>query len=93
MLIFGVEEIKRKMDPIKLGFGPYDENIWEKENVKQTPKDIFEVLDGLEKDQVLKETRVFSKEVLKAYIDLKREESKRELMYPTPADFWFYGDI
>ena len=93
MLIFGLEGVKKKIDPTKLGFGPYDENIWEKDNVRQTPKDIFEVLEALEKDKILKETGVFSSEFLKSYLTLKKEEARRALMYPTPADFWFYGDI
>lgn len=93
MLIFGIEGIKKNLNPTKLGFGPYDENIWEKDNIKQTPKDIFEVLQALEEDQVLRKVGVFSKSFLKSYIDLKRGEARRQLMYPTPADFWFCGDI
>lgn len=93
MLIYGLAGIKKKLDPSKLGFGPYDENIWEKDNIQQTPKDIFEVLTALEKDKVLKESEVFCEEFLNSYVNLKKEEARRQLMYPTPADFWFYGDI
>ncbi len=59
MLVFGIEGIKKKLDPIRLKFGPYDENIWEKDNIEQTPKDIFEVLTALEKDKILKDSGVF----------------------------------
>ena len=51
-LIAGIDGIKKKMNPTKLGFGPFDENIWDKKDVGQTPKTLFESLDALEKDTV-----------------------------------------
>lgn len=93
MMVFGISGIKESLDPGKLGFGPFDENIWEKDGVKQTPRSLFEALDALSEDSVLLGSKVFSKELLESYIDLKESELKESLLYPTPADYRFYGDI
>lgn len=92
-LVAGIHGIKEKMDPKKLGYGPFDENIWEKSDVGQTPKSLFETLDALEKDTFLSDSGVFSKELVASYIDVKRLEATEALMYPTPADFHYYGDM
>lgn len=93
MMVFGLAGIKSKLDPGKLGFGPFDENIWEKKGVKQTPRSLFEALDALRADKLLLESKVFSKELLESYIELKESELKESLLFPTPADYHFYGDI
>lgn len=92
-LVMGLSGIEEKLDPKKLGYGPYDENIWENVSVEQTPKSLFESLDSLEKDKVLIKSGVFSKELIESYLALKREEATQSLLYPTPADFCFYADI
>jgi glutamine synthetase len=93
MLIYGISGIQKKLDPKKLGFGPYEKNIWEKKDLAQTPKDLFETLEALKKDKILLESQVFAKEILESYYDLKWNEATESLMYPTPADFYFYADI
>ena len=32
-------------------------------------------------------------ELIESYLDVKTEEMQQSLLYPTPADFAFYGDI
>lgn len=93
MLIYGISGIRKKLDPKKLGFGPYEENIWEKKDVAQTPKSLFDTLEALKKDKILLESEVFTKEILESYYNLKWNEATESLMYPTPADFYFYADI
>lgn len=92
-LIYGLEGVKRSLDPTKLGFGPFDENIWDNEKIEQTPNNLFDVLTFLEKDQILAKSGVFSESIIENYIAVKREEAQQNLLYPTPADFWFSGDI
>lgn len=92
-LVMGLSGVEKKLDPTKLGFGPYDENIWENKDIQQTPKSLFETLDALEKDRTLGKSGVFNKDLIKSYLEVKREEATQSLLYPTPADFWFYGDI
>lgn len=93
-LVAGIDGMKKNMDPHKMGFGPYDNvNVWEEEGVKQTPKTLFETLDALEKSTIFTKSKVFSAEIMKSYLDLKRSEATEALMYPTVSDFFFYGDM
>jgi len=92
-LVYGIDGIQKKLDPKKLGFGPFEENIWEKKNIRQTPHTLFEVLENLKKDTVLVKSGVFNKNILESYISVKEEEMQQNLLYPTPADFWYYSDI
>ena len=93
MLVAGMDGIKSKMDPTKLGFGPFDENIWEKGKVKQTPGDLFTALQALEDCEIFVKSGVFTKEILESYLEVKREEAIEALRYPTAADFFYYGDL
>lgn len=92
-LTAGLDGLTKKMDPTKLGFGPFDENIWDKKNVRQTPNNLFATLDALSKCDTMTERGVFAKEIIESYIEVKTEEARMNLMQPTPADFWFYSDI
>jgi len=94
MLVFGIYGIKQKLDPKKFGFGPYDnENLWEKEGLKQTPDNFLKVLEELKKDKILTDSGVFDKSLINSYYKIKKDEAILSLRYPTPADFWFYHDI
>ncbi len=92
-LVAGIEGMKQKLDPTKLGFGPFDENIWEKGSVKQTPGDLFTSLQALEDSTIFVKSGVFSKALIDSYLDVKRSEAIDALRYPTPADFHFYSDL
>jgi glutamine synthetase len=92
-LVSGLQGIKEKLDPKKLGFGPFDENIWEKKDVRQTPTSLFETLAALKYDKTFAESGVFDQSIINSYIDVKMTEARTNLMYPTPADYWFYADI
>ncbi len=92
-LVSGLAGIKQKMDPTKMGFGPFDENIWEKSDVKQTPASLLDTLAALKADKTLAASGVFAPELLESYHEVKLEEARASLMYPTPADYWFYSDI
>lgn len=92
-LVFGLDGIQKKLDPRKLGFGPYDENIYEMQKIEQTPNNLFTVLDYLKKDQTLAKSGVFDRELIKSYLEVERVDAGQNLLYPTPADFWFYSDI
>lgn len=92
-LIFGLDGIKKNLDPKKLGFGPYDENIWENPDIEQMPNNLFEILDNLQKDSILSESKVLDKSLVKSYVEIKKSEAVQNLLHPTPADFKFYSDI
>jgi glutamine synthetase len=92
-LVSGVNGIKSKLDPKKMKFGPYDEDIWEDTKVKQTPRDLFTSLSALEKSNVFTDSGVFAKAMIDSYLEVKRDEATQSLMYPTPADFFYTGDL
>ncbi len=93
-LVYGLEGVKKNLNPEKMGFGPFDENIWHKaKGVQQTPGSLAETLDALGKDTVLEKSGVFAKSLLDAYIALKKDEARAQLLYPTPADFWYSNDL
>ena len=93
-LVFGLEGIKKNLNPEKMGFGPFDENIWHKERgVQQTPGSLPETLDALKEDSALARSGVFAKSLLDAYISIKTDEARAQQLYPTPADFWFSNDL
>ncbi len=92
-LIFGLKGIEEKLDPTHLGFGPYDENIWENDQIRQIPGQLSTVLAALVKDKILVGSEVFSPALIKSYLEIKKEEAQQNQLYPTPADFWFYSDI
>lgn len=93
MLVFGLSGVEKKLDPKKLGFGPFEENIWENAAIKQTPNNLFAALTNLGQDKLLVKSGVFSKDLIQSYLEVKHAEMHENLLYPTPADFWFYGDI
>jgi glutamine synthetase len=93
MLVAGIDGIKGKMNPTELGFGPFDENIWEKGSVKQTPGDLFTSLKALEDTDVFVKSGVFTQEIVDSYLEVKRTEAMEALRYPTPSDFYYYGDL
>ena len=92
-LVFGIFGINEKLDPEKLRFGPYEENIWDNARIKQTPNNLPAVLDNLRQDEILVKSGVFTKDLIDSYLTVKTEEMQQNLLYPTPADFTFYGDI
>lgn len=92
-LVFGLDGVDKKLDPKKLGYGPYEQNVWENPKIEQTPNNFFEILDNLKKDKTLSKSRVFDQSLIDSYIEVKKDEATQTLLYPTPADFWFYSDI
>lgn len=98
MLMAGLDGIKRKLDPIKLGFGPLEKSGYELteaegKKVSFTPGSLEEALNALEKDNFfLTEGGVFTKDYIKLWIDYKRAEIAKVNKHPTPADFEQYFD-
>lgn len=92
-LVFGIDGILNKMNPEKLGFGPFEENIWDKGAVQQTPQSLPETLQFLKEDPTLVASGVFAQSLMDNYLEIKLTEMRESLLYPTPADFWFSGDL
>ncbi len=78
-LMAGIDGIRRKLDPAKLGFGPLDVNVFEmdpaeREKIKPLPTTLSGALAELEKDyHFLLEGGVFTESMIQEWIRLKRE--------------------
>lgn len=80
IVMAGIDGIKKKIDPSKYGYGPYDMNVFalpekERKKIKSIPSSFEEALLALEKDhQYLLEGDVFTKNLIDAYINTKYRE-------------------
>lgn len=99
LLMAGLDGIEKKMDPIKLGFGPIDKNIYdltkkEKESLEFLPKDLDQAVEALENDhQFLLKGEVFNKDLIKSWLDSKKAECKYIYDRPTPDEYKMYFDV
>jgi len=100
MLMAGLNGVTNKLDPIKLGYGPYDVNVYtlpdaEKKKLKVLPATFLEALDHLKKDhKFLLEGEVFSDEIIDAYVKLKLEkEIGLVAERPHPYEYELYYDL
>lgn len=95
MLMAGMDGIKHKIDPGK----SVDENLYElpEKTVKGFPSlcsSLEQALDSLEADHAfLLEGGVFNKEIIDAYINIKREEVTRLNMTTHPVEFDLYYSL
>lgn len=99
ILMAGIDGIRKKIDPIKEGFGPYDMNLYnlsieEQAKIKGLPRSLDEALDALEQDHAfLLEGGVFPQRLLNIWIDNKRKEARRVNDIPHPLEFELYYDL
>lgn len=99
ILLAGLDGVKRKIDPVKAGFGPLDKNIWElsggeKEKIKGVPGSLADSLRALEKDnEYLLSSGVFTEDVLGMWQDLKMAEIQEVSLRPTPYEFFLYSAV
>lgn len=99
MLMAGLDGIKRKLDPVKLGFGPLDKNTYElpedeAKKIKSVPGSLTEVLDALQKDhKFLLEGGVFTPDLIEMWVSMKRAEQAEVAIRPTPYEFYLYADM
>lgn len=95
LLMAGLDGIKNKIHPGK----PVDENLYEMsaDDVKSFPSlcsSLGQALDELENDHhFLLEGGVFTKEIIDAYIGVKREEVARLHMTTHPIEFDLYYSL
>jgi len=98
MLMAGLDGIQKKIDPIKLGYGPLDKNIYElsdaeKNEIRSVPASLDAALDALEADhEFLTAGGVFSKEFIANYIEFKRAEAKAVNIRVHPHEYSLYFD-
>ncbi|MFD2671349.1 type I glutamate--ammonia ligase [Marinicrinis sediminis] len=98
MLLAGLDGIKNKIDPRKLGYGPLDKNIYDlsdadKAEIRSVPASLEEALDALEADyEFLLQGDVFSEEFIHNYLSFKRDEAKSVSIRVHPHEYSLYFD-
>lgn len=96
ILMAGLDGIKKKIDPEKAGWGPYDFNLYtlsdeEKAKIDSLPKTLDEALDALEADHdYLTEGGVFPERLLNIWVEKKRQEASEINSAPNPAEYAKY---
>lgn len=99
MLLAGLDGIKKGLDPVALGYGPFDKNIYElsddeKKEIRSVPGTLEEALDALESDSAfLTESGVFSEDFIANYIAFKRNEAKQVAIRIHPHEFNLYFNV
>ena len=99
MLMAGIDGIKRNLNAKNLGFGPYNQDLYnlsaeETEKIAQAPTDLGEALCALEEDHdYLTAGRVFTEEQIAHWIEVKREEVRQLHRRPHPYEFSLYYDL
>jgi glutamine synthetase len=99
VLLAGLDGIKRGLNPVDLGFGPVDKNIYElseeeRQGIQSVPGSLDEALAALERDHdFLLAGGVFTEDLLDAWCTYKRrEESDAVRLRPHPMEFALYFD-
>lgn len=96
MLLAGLDGIKKGLDPVALGYGPFDKNIYElpeeeKKEIRSVPGSLDEALDALEADSAfLTESGVFSQDFIDNYVAFKRQEAKAVSIRVHPHEYSLY---
>ncbi|MBU1197598.1 type I glutamate--ammonia ligase [Candidatus Micrarchaeota archaeon] len=99
ILMAAIDGVKKKINPVSEGFGPWDTNIYslptaERHKIKNVPGSLDAALDELENDQqYLLEGGVFSKELLQVWTEVKRQEAESARIRPSPYEFHLYYDV
>jgi glutamine synthetase len=98
-LMAGIDGIKRKLDPAKEGFGPYDVNIFEmparqRAKIKPLPTSFSAALRELERDHdYLLAGGVFTESMIADWIRLKKEREITPILNrPHPLEIQMYLD-
>jgi glutamine synthetase len=95
MLMAGLDGIQNKTEPSE----PMEKNLYEltqeeSKGIKQVPKTLDEAINALENDhEFLLKGDVFTKDVVKTWIDYKRLELDEVRLRPHPWEFNLYYDI
>lgn len=99
LLMAGIDGIKNNIDPVKRGFGPVEENVYDlsaekSKKLKFLPENLGEALTALKKDNnFLRKDNIFTEELIDTWIQLKKEEINEIRKYPTPKEFDLYYDV
>lgn len=88
----GIDGIINKIDPVKEGLGPFEEDVSKLEGkIEMLPKSLSEALQALKEDhKYLLQGEIFTEELLERWIRLKEKEISFVEHKPHPAEFLLY---
>jgi len=98
ILMAGIDGIQNKIDPVKLGYGPFDKNLYELtdaelKKINSIPHNFEEALASLQLDyQYLLEGGVFTKNFIDAWTNTKYKEAKQFRYSIDPLEYKVYFD-
>ncbi|MHC4605437.1 MAG: type I glutamate--ammonia ligase [Planctomycetota bacterium] len=96
MLMAGLDGVRKKQDPKKMGFGPFDDDVFKwpekkRAQIRPLPSSLCEALDALQKDRTfLQRGGVFPADLLDALVAAKRKECVDVNRRPHPLEFELY---
>lgn len=99
MMLAGLDGVRRKLDPTREGFGPYETNLYELPEeellkIRSFPSSLGEALDALEIDRAyLTRDGVFPEYLLDEWISTKRKDIEEMRVVPHPWEVARYYDI
>lgn len=99
MLMAGLDGIRRKIDPVKEGFGPYETNLYELpkeklDRIKSFPASLEEALSALKTDHdYLTHAGVFPKDLIGKWVSAKSKDIDDMRKVPHPWEIARYYDI
>jgi len=95
IVMAGLDGVNKKIDP----GDPVDENVYKMTpsrrralGITELPRSLEEALDELESDNEWLKP-VFDDDLIKTYIEVKRNECRKISSYPTPAEVYYYIDV
>ena len=99
IMLAGLDGVRRKLDPTREGFGPYETNLYELPEeellkIRSFPSSLGEALDALEVDRAyLTRDGVFPEYLLDEWIATKRKDIEEMRVVPHPWEVARYYDI
>ncbi len=99
MLLAGIDGIKNKIEPREHNMGPFDGNLFDApkkllNKIVPVPASLKEALEALEKDhKFLLEGDVFTKDMIKIWIEEKMKEYNEMQNRPHPYELKLYYDM
>jgi glutamine synthetase len=99
VMLAGLDGVRRKLDPTREGFGPYETNLYDLsedalKQIRSFPTSLEEALDGLEADRdYLTRDGIFPDNLLDVWIETKRKDIEEMRVVPHPWEVARYYDI
>lgn len=99
LLMAGLDGIKKKIDPTKHNFGPFDDNIFEwsaakKAKLASIPGNLKEALEALKADHdYLLAGGVFNEDMIQSHIEMKMKEYDKVNSRPHPYEMNLYYNL